>query len=50
MRGEIVQHEVDLEGGVDPRFDLAQKGHEILRPEPTAARSPSSSVLDQPPI
>jgi hypothetical protein len=32
MRGEIVEDDVDVETGLDARFDLAQKGHEVLRP------------------
>ena len=29
---KIIEHDVDVERGLNGRFDLAQKGHEILRP------------------
>ena len=32
VRGEIVEDDVDVEGRFDVRFDLAKKGHEVLRP------------------
>ena len=32
VSGEIVEDDVDVERGLDGRFDLAQKGDEILRP------------------
>src|SRR5215204_1786282 len=32
MGGEIVEDDVDVKTGLDTRVDLAQKGHEVLRP------------------
>ena len=31
VRGEIVEHDVDVERGLDARFDLAQERDEVLR-------------------
>jgi len=31
MRREIVEHDADIEAGLDARTDLAQKCHEVLR-------------------
>ena len=37
VRGEVVQHDVDVQRGLDARVDLAQEGDEILGAMPSLA-------------